>query len=345
MGIRPWYTTREAVKSDLDIEETARANALVDRCVASATRSVDGFLRRRFYPEYATRYFDWPNTSRARSGRLWLDEHFLISFTEVTSGGVVVPDADVILYPDGGPSYDEIELDRDSTASWTTDGTAQNSIGVTGLWGEGDEQDPAGTLDGTITDSVTSVTVTASAAIGVGSLLKVGTERMVVTARRMSDTGETLTSGLDADTADQTMPGHDPTAFAEGDVIMVDAERMRVDAITGTTIVVTRAWDGTATAAHSVGATVYAPRLLTVARGAVGSTPAQHLDGAAVSVWHVPDLIEELTAAEALSAVLQKGAGYARVSGSGDNERETSGKGLADVRARARALYGRLLNG
>lgn len=344
--MEPVYTTREAVKSDMDIKETARANALVDRCIRSASRSLDGFLRRRFYPQYATRYFDWPNANRARTGRLWLDEHFLISFTEVTSGGVVVPDADVILYPDGGPSYDQLELNSSSTAAWTTDGTAQNSIGVTGLWGETDDHDPAGVLDGAVADAVTTaVTVTASSTIGVGSLLKVDTERMMVTERRMADTGETLTAGIAANKADQLLLGHDPTQFSEGDLIAVGAERMRVDAVQGTTIVVSRAWDGSPLAAHSVGASVYAPRLLTVARGAVGSTPTSHLDGATVSVWHVPDLIEEFCAAEALNAVAQKRASYARVSGSGDNERETSVRGLADVRDRALALYGRLLNG
>ncbi len=343
--MEPVYATREAVKSDLDIKETARANALVDRCIRSASRSIDGFLRRRFYPEYATRYFDWPNADRAHTGRLWLDEHFLISATEVVSGGVVIASGDVIAYPDGDPPYDRIELDRTSSATFTTDGTAQNSIGITGLWGENDDQDPAGALDGAINASVDSVTVTATAAIGVGSLLKVGTERMTVTERRMVDTGETLTAGVAASMADQLLLGHDPTQFAEGDLIAVGAERMRVDAIQGTTIVVTRAWDGSTLAAHSVGASVYAPRLLTVARGAVGSTPASHLDGATVSVWHVPDLIEEFCAAEALNAVLQKRAGYARVAGSGDNERETSAKGLADVRDRAQRRYGRLLNG
>lgn len=345
MGAEPWYTTREAVKSDLDISETARANALVDRCIRSASRSVDGLLRRVFYPHHATRKFDWPNSSGTDADRLWLDEHFLISLSALTSGGTAISLANVILYPDDGPPYDRIELDRDEDAAWSTDGTAQNSIVATGLWGEADIQLPAGALNGGVNSSVTTITVDPTAAIGIGSLLKVGTERMIVTGKNMVDTTEDLTAGLDADMSDQVIAGIDPTLFVAEDVILVDAEKMRVDEIAGTSLIVTRAWDGSALAPHALGASVYAYRSLTVERGAVGSTATEHLDNAVVTVWEVPALIEELTSAWALDAVLQKGSGYARKVGSGDNEREASGRALKEVRERAVLAYGRLLNG
>src|SRR5690606_22447868 len=60
-GPAPWYTTRETVKAALDYKETARNDAQVDRAIESASRAVEGLLHRRFYPETATRYFDWPN--------------------------------------------------------------------------------------------------------------------------------------------------------------------------------------------------------------------------------------------------------------------------------------------
>lgn len=342
MGAAPWYTTREAVKSDLDIAETARANALVDRCIRSASRSIEGLLHYVLYPHFATRSFDWPNSSRARSGRLWLDEHLLISLSELTSGGETIPLADVILYPDDGPPYDRIELDEDSGSVWATDGTRQNSIVATGLWGDSDVQLPAGALNGAIAStSASSITVDPTNAIAIGSLIKVGTERMIVTDRQMADTTEDLTAGLDADVTDQEIVGIDPTLFVTGDVILVGAEKMRVDEIAGTTLIVTRAVDGSTLAAHLTGASVYAYRTLTVERGSVGSTAATHLDNAAITVWEVPAPIEELAAAWALDAVLQKGSGYARRVGSGDNEREASGKALREVRARAMATYGR----
>lgn len=345
MGAAPLYTTREAVKSDLDIAETARANALVDRCIESASRGVEALLRRRFYPQYATRSFDWPNLSQSGSDRLWLDEHFLISLTSLTSGGETVTPADTILYPNDGPPYDRIELNRADDGAWTTDATSQNSIVITGLWGENDDQADAGALNGAVNSSVTLITIDPTDAIGIGSLIKIDSERMIVTGKNMADTTEDLTAGLDADVTDQEIAGIDPTLFVTGDVILVGAEKMRVDEIAGTSLIVTRAVDGSTLGAHALGASVYAYRSLVVRRGAVGSTAASHLDNAAITVWEVPGLIEELTAAEALNAVLQKGSGYARTTGSGDNEREASGRALRDVRARAIAAYGRLLNG
>jgi hypothetical protein len=347
MGLQPWYTTREAVKSDLDIDETARANRIVDRCIASASRSIDGALRRPagFYPQYATRSFDSPDISRPRSGRLWLDENYLIDLTSLESGGSTIDLSDVLLYPTLGPPYDQIEISRARAGAWTIGDTTQNAIAATGKWGETDEQATAGTLAANCTGTVDTVDVTATAAIGVGSLLRVGTERLIVTGRRMLATGDTLVATLDADVTDTLLTGQNPALFVEDDFIQVDAERMRVDEILGTTIQVTRAVDGTALAAHAISAVIYAPRRLAVERGSVGSTAAAHTAGDAVTVWVVPSLIEELSSAEALNAVLQKGSGYSGVSRSGNTKRDSSAEALVDLRARVEQAYGRMLNG
>jgi hypothetical protein len=53
-------------------------------------------------------------------------------------------------------------------------------------------------------------------------------------------------------------------------------------------------------------------------------------------------LIKQLCVAEALNSILQETSGYARVVGSGDNEREASGKGLRDIRDQALSTYGRM---
>jgi hypothetical protein len=47
---------------------------------------------------------------------------------------------------------------------------------------------------------------------------------------------------------------------------------MLIDDIAGNTLIVKRGWDGTVLAAHTTGATIYAPRTLTVTRGALGTT-------------------------------------------------------------------------
>jgi hypothetical protein len=37
-----WYATREEIKAELDVKETARSNARIDRALADATRRVEG---------------------------------------------------------------------------------------------------------------------------------------------------------------------------------------------------------------------------------------------------------------------------------------------------------------
>ncbi len=54
------YSTREDVKTALDIKESARVNAQIDRALAGARDSVETLCNRKFYPQAATRVFDWP---------------------------------------------------------------------------------------------------------------------------------------------------------------------------------------------------------------------------------------------------------------------------------------------
>ena len=57
---QPWYATREQVKRALDSAETARNNAQVDRAIASASRTIEAQMHRRFYPWDGIRYFGYP---------------------------------------------------------------------------------------------------------------------------------------------------------------------------------------------------------------------------------------------------------------------------------------------
>ena len=54
---QPWYANREQVKRALDVAETARNNAQIDRAIAASSLSIEKQLRRRFYPWDGTRYF------------------------------------------------------------------------------------------------------------------------------------------------------------------------------------------------------------------------------------------------------------------------------------------------
>jgi hypothetical protein len=52
-------------------------------------------------------------------------------------------------------------------------------------------------------------------------------------------------------------------------------------------------------------------------------------------------MINELAIAETITALEQASSGYARVVGAGNNAREATGKGLADLREQVMRMYGR----
>lgn len=341
----PWYATREEIKAELDAKETARSNARIDRALADATEAVHGLCHRIFYPVVATRYFDWPNSQSRTSWRLWLDASEVVSVTSLVSGGVTIAASDYFLEPNVyGPPYNRIEIDLDSSASFGGGDTHQRDVAVAGVWaGSPLTETVAGTAAEALDTSETGIDVDAatSAAVGVGSLLRIESERVIVTARAQLDTGQTLGGSLTNQNSMVTVAVQSGAAFAAGETITIDSERMLVEDITGNNLTVRRAWDGSTIAAHSASATIYAPRTLTVVRGALGTTAAAHDSGASIHRWDAPGPVRQFVIAEALNDLLQGRAGYARTAGSGENEREVTGRGLRELRERVYASHGR----
>ncbi|MFI6530511.1 hypothetical protein [Streptomyces uncialis] len=344
--VRPWYATREEIKGELDVRETARSNWRIDRALLAASEAVEGLCHRRFYPEEGTRFFDWPNAQRAAPWRLWLNDNELISVTSLTTGGFPVADSDFFLRRSDSreePPFMYVELDLSSNAAFGGGETSQRDIAIAGLFGYRDESTAVGTTAEVLDASESSVDVDGptSAAVGVGSLLRIDDERLIVTGRTMLDTGQTIQAGVTAQAKDVILTVPSAAGFAVDEVVLVDAERMLIVDIAGTSLIVRRAWDGSTAAAHDAGTAVWAPRSLAVVRGALGTTVSVHSLGAAVSRWDPPGGVRQLTIAEAVTDLLQGRSGYARTAGSGENEREVSGRGLADLRARVYASHGR----
>jgi hypothetical protein len=355
------YTTRDAVAAALDTKLTARIARVVDESVAAATGSIEGMCHRRFYPEIRTMTFDWPNRQSPTSWLLWLDANELISVTTLTAGGVTVASTDYLLRPDNGPPFTRVEIDLSSNAAFASGDTHQRAISITGLYGYRADEAAAGTVVEALDASETQVDVSDSSAVGVGDLLRVDSERMTVTAKNALDTGQDLTSALVADVGDQTFAVADGTAVVPGEVVLVDAERMIVEDVAGNTLIVERGADSTTVAAHSIGASVYAPRRLTVVRGVLGTTAATHSTSAPLYRHLPPALVRELATEEAITSTLEKVTGLARVVGEyssrlgrsdtitagygqvSDKKRDTVGRGLAAIRADVRAAHGRKL--
>ncbi|SCK20099.1 hypothetical protein YUYDRAFT_02083 [Streptomyces sp. ScaeMP-e48] len=341
----PVYATREDIKSALDVKQTARATRAIDRALNTGSRAVDGLCRRRFYPEIATRSWDWPNAQRARPWRLWLDENELISVTEVTTGGDPVPTGSVFLEPNAyGPPYNQVQLDTaSSTSGWIGGDTHQRTITITGLYGFRNDETPMGETTSSVDIAATTVTVDAatSAETGVGSLLRLGEERLLVTGRTQVDTGQTLAADIDGQAKTTVIPVQDGTGFTADETVLLDGEQLLIVDIAGNNLIVRRAWDGSTLAPHTTGSTLYAPRSLTVTRGALGTTAAAHPSGSAVHRWDPPSLVHQLSLAEAINALLQEQAGWFRTATGGSTSREATLEALRSLREQTYNQLGR----
>jgi hypothetical protein len=340
------YCTREDIARALDTKEVARNFAQVDRALEAGARAVEGLTHRRFYPWTGTRDFDWPNDSYARAWRLWLDSNELVSVSTLVSGGTTIPSTDFFLRRSDDlnePPYTFLEIDLSATSAFSAGDTWQRSIVITGVFGYSADEAPAGTITAALaTTTGTAVAISDSSLVGVGSIIKVDSERMLVTERAMADTGVNTANALTAANNDVSITMSTTTdAPTVGDVILIDSERMLVTDVASTVLTVKRAWDGTVLATHANPSDIYALRALTVVRGFLGTTAATHLDNA-TAVKHVPPaLVRELNIAEALNILLQEGSGYAREIGSGEGARELPGRGLDALRDQTRTAFGR----
>lgn len=337
----PVYVTREAVKRALDSAETARNDTKIDRAIESGARAAESACHRIFYPQLATRYFDWPDPNRSRSYRLWLNQHELISVTTLTVAGEVISASDYFLEPvNSGPPYTHVEIDLDSAAEFRSGDTHQRAIALAGLYGYRNDEIVETATAEALDDTETEVTIARLGDIGTGSIVRVDNERMLVTALSDSDTTQN-SDALSESTSDVSIAVSDGTAFSVGETIQIGSERMLVVAITGNVLTVKRAWDGSVLAMHGNGSDIYAKRSLTVIRGALGTTAATHLDAATVRSWRAPSLVRDFNLAFAVNQVEQESAAYARTAGSGENTEEYSGAGVKRLRCDLAAAHGR----
>lgn len=346
----PVYTTREILMRALDQGQVLRNARNIDRCIESASRNAEGLCHRVFYPHTETKKFDWPNNQGALPWRLWLDDSSLISATTVTSGSTTIAASDYFLEPQRtGPPYSRLEIDISSSASFGVGDTHQQDISILGLWGETDDHTTVGTLTEALdaTETAVDVSAAASADIGVGSILKIGSERLLVTERTQIDTGQNVGgSGLTANKNSVSLTVADGTQFAVYEVILVESERMLITDIAGNVLTVERAFEGSVIATHAAGVDIYAPRTLTVTRGDLGSTAATHSSGDSIQVWKVPPAVRQYVTAEAIHEVMQEQTGWFRTMSAssifgGTARRAATVEALVDYRDQLYRTHGR----
>jgi hypothetical protein len=344
------YCSRESVKTALDEAETARSNAQIDDAILSGARDVEGLCNRpeyAFAPVLATRYYDYPSrTSRAPSWRLrFEDGATLISASAVTTdnGDTTLTAGQYFLTPVNSPPYTGLDIDLSGSGSFSSGDTYQRATGITGIWGWTNDNIAIGALTGTLAASTTataSMTWT-TARFGVGDILLIGTERMVITERTFVDSTQNLQTSVTASEADVTIAVTDGTAFAVDEIILIGAERMRVIDIAGNNLIVKRAQDGSQLDDHTAMTDdIYALTGVELDRAQLGTTLAAHSAADVVYRWKPPPLLASLNRAYALNTLLQERSGYARVAGTGENAREFTGRGIAALEADVRRVFG-----
>lgn len=343
---RACYCTRQDVMSAPDLQQVQDYIRHVDSAIEAASRAVELLCHRRFWNEIRTVAYEWPSFQRAYPWRIWFDAAELADVTTlvpvVTTGGSVIPNSAIFWQGSGNyyPPYTYMELDRSQSYSFGNGPTPQRNVQITANTGYWAQTKPAGTVTASVNTSVTTVPVSDSSLVGVGDVLIVDSESMLVRDMTWSDTGLTQAGagGTSAQSNDNvlTLSGSGVNA---GEVVQLDAEWMLVLTAAGATVTVERAYNGSVLTEHSA-AEVYAQRSCTVKRGFGGTTAASHSNGATAVTQLVPDLVRELAIAEALNYVFQKTTGYARTIGE-NGARTVPGGSLPDLRDQCCSAFGR----
>jgi hypothetical protein len=340
-----FYTTREDVRRAVDAAGTARDSVEIDRANAAATHKINGALKRDFAPWTGTKYFDWPTFDTSVFRTYIDDDAQLVSLSALTSGGQSLDVAQVNLEPSlSGPPYDTIEVNRDRIGSFTSGVTFQRSVAATGVWGFDLNERAAGGVVGAVSSGATQLTLPDAVTVGVGSLIRLDSERMIVTDKSSVATGQSALTSLADEEDDRLLTVADGTVFRVGETITMDAERCWVDDILGNVLVLKRAVEGSLLSTHA-GSPIYSPRLATVARGQLGTSAAAHSASAPIALHVFPALIRQYALAEILIELQLQASSYARTrpaaGGIGGRGIPISESGPVDVRAQAMMAFGR----
>lgn len=207
------YVSYEELKEYLQITELDDDQDLRDFC-EDASRALDAYCGRRFYPLVATRYYDDPPDDQL----LLLDDDLLeLSSLTTGNGSTVISSDDCFLMC--GTSYNEtpydrIALDTSSGTVFTYSGTPQKANEVVGIWGYHDDwarawEDANDTVQTDLTASGTTLAVSSAGGTNiygetprfrVQDLIRIDNEYLYIAAKPQ-DTLLTVVRGVNGSTA------------------------------------------------------------------------------------------------------------------------------------------------
>jgi hypothetical protein len=336
------YCTREQVQRALNLADIPRLNQRVDSAIMAGARQVHGLLHRKFYPTTTTYLFDQPE-----AGVLWLEQYELAAApTSIVSGATAMTvGTDVFLRPLDGPPYTWLEANYGGKVFWQSVSTPQAAISVTGDFGHPTNAVATTTTVGTINTSATTVVLADSSQIGIGNMILMESERMIVSDKTMSSTGATIGADPGNSKAAVSITVSNGALINAGELILVDSERMFVEYVIGNVLTVDRAVNGSTLAAHSIGAVISAPRTASIIRARNGTAAAGHTN---VIVYRLdpPSLISEMNLAYAINNEQASLSAYSRTAGPDTaGVYRDRGRGVDELVKDVYAAYGRQVRG
>lgn len=170
-------------------------DAVINQLIIGASRFIDNYVGRKFYPRVQTKKYDVPNTITRRPNRLELNDDLLELETLTNGDSTVVTSSDYILEDVNNPPYYNINLRDTSSIDWepNSDGSTQQVISVFGTWGFHENYTDAWMTGGTSASSINSTdlsfTVSSGSTISTGNIIKIDDEIMDI----ISTSGSTAT--------------------------------------------------------------------------------------------------------------------------------------------------------
>ena len=182
-----YYVTRSDFLNFKDTNTPADAvdDAVIDAILEQASRFIDDYTGRKFYPRFETRLLDIPSTITRDLSTLQFDDD-LLSIDELLNGDGTAITEYILKEPNYTP-YWCLKLRDTASVTWEPDssGSSEQVISLSGIWGYHDRfayaWKPITTLSVAITD-ITSLTlsVTSNNDLSKGSIIKIGDEVMNV---------------------------------------------------------------------------------------------------------------------------------------------------------------------
>ena len=174
-----WYCTLDALRAEIG-DETTDNDARLGRYIAQASRWLEDYTERTFYPVSETKHFDAPCRD---TDRLFLEYADLLTVDTLTDGEGAIASGNYWLYPLNLTPAHSIVLDTTALGrGFRYASTPQRAIAVAGQWGWCADYISTGHVLGAAISTTTATRIDVGGTAEVGMMLLVDDEAMHVSA-------------------------------------------------------------------------------------------------------------------------------------------------------------------